>query len=632
ANVRIEVKLALGEPTALSPLGVSSAAQPALWTRAIPWSLAGLVAGALIAGLVVWNGVRPSPPAAQPLTKFVIPAVKLLREDNGYRLAISPDGRRIVFRTVQEGTNQFYMRSLDDVVATTIATFQERRFASAPFFSPDGEWLVFDDDGILKKVLLMGGSPIALCDVLGGVVGSWGSADTIFFSGNLEIGQANSLYRISAAGGRPELLATPNPDEGESGYFDPQILPGGRAVLFTVAIGGRNQVRVLSLERGEQRVLLEVGKQARYVETGHLVYGQAEPGALIKGTLMAVSFDLARLEVTGAPVPLLQGVRQTPQGVFDYAVSDNGTLVYVPGSGEGVEQSLVWVDRNGRTQPLAEIQRRLEEPRLSPDGTTLSVTVWNRELRNIWIYDLTREILTPFTTEGQNTRAIWSPDGKRLIFGSNPGPGGSKIFLAPIDGSVDPEQLTTGPGTHFPTSWSSDGLVAYVRAGGATGGSIGVLSLEGDQPSEQLIEAQYEERNGIFSPNGQWMAFTSSRSGQFEVYVRPYPGQGGMVPISIDGGLEPMWAPSGRELFYRNGTQMMVVPVQTEPTFKAEKPRLLFEGSYSYNFTTVTSNYDVTADGQKFVMVKDMAEQEEGQIHVVLNWFEELKRLAPVDR
>ena len=630
ANVRIEVKLALSEPTALSPLGASTTAQPALWTRAIPWSLAGLVAGALIAGFVVWSTVRPSPPRSQPLTKFVIPAIRPLRDDAGYRLAISPDGRRIVFRTLEAGTSQLYMRSLDDVLATAIATSQAT--TSAPFFSPDGEWLVFHDDGILKKVSLMGGSPIALCDVPGGsVTGSWGSEDTIFFSGTLEIGQASSLYRISAAGGAPELLATPNPDEEESEYRDPQILPGGRAVLFTVAIGDRDQVRVLSLETGEQRVLLEVGRHARYVDTGHLVYGQTELGTPIEGTLMAVPFDLARLEVTGAPVPILQRVRQIPQGLVDYAVSDNGTLIYVPGSGEGVEQSLVWVDRNGRTQPLANIQRRLEEPRLSPDGTTLSVTVWDGGTRNIWIYDLTRAILTPFTTEGQNARAIWSPDGKRLIFGSNLGTG-TNIFLAPTDGSVEPEQLTTGSITQFPTSWSSDGLVAFVIFGAGTQGYIGVLSLEGDQPSEHLIETRYQERNGIFSPNGRWMAFTSDRSGQAEVYVRPYPGQGGIVPVSIDGGLEPMWAPKGRELFYRNGTQMMVVPVQTEPTFKAEKPRLLFEGSYAYNFTTVTSNYDVTADGQRFVMVRDSEEQEEGQIHVVLNWFEELKRLVPVSR
>ncbi len=152
-----------------------------------------------------------------------------------------------------------------------------------------------------------------------------------------------------------------------------------------------------------------------------------------------------------------------------------------------------------------------------------------------------------------------------------------------------------------------------------------MLPLEGEREPETVVATQFDERYAVFSPNGRWLAFTSDRSGQTEVYVKPYPGQGGIVQISTDGGLEPVWARSGKELFYRTGDQMMVVPVQTDTTFKAEKPRLLFEGSYRYNFTSVTSDYDVTADGQQFVMVKE----ETSQINVVLNWFEELKRLVP---
>ncbi len=196
----------------------------------------------------------------------------------------------------------------------------------------------------------------------------------------------------------------------------------------------------------------------------------------------------------------------------------------------------------------------------------------------------------------------------------------------PIDGSAEAKQLTTGENTQLPTSWSPDGLVAYVEII-LPDGDIWVLPLEGERETETVLATQYDERNGVFSPNGRWLAFTSDRSGQTEVYVKPYPGQGGFVQISTDGGLEPVWARSGKELFYRTGDQMMVVSVQTDTTFKAEKPRLLFEGSYRYNYTGVTSNYDVTADGQQFVMVKE----ETSQIHVVLNWFEELKRLVPTN-
>jgi serine/threonine-protein kinase len=287
------------------------------------------------------------------------------------------------------------------------------------------------------------------------------------------------------------------------------------------------------------------------------------------------------------------------------------------------------VDRDGRTQRVTEIQRDFHEPRLSPDGTRLSVTVRDEtRRRNIWIYEIAREILSPFTVEGDNSRAIWSPDGQRLLFGSGRGEGGTaSIVWMPIDGSAETGQLTTSYTTGlFPTSWSPDGLVAYVELTGVRAADILVLPFEGEREPETVLGTPYNERNAVFSPDGRWMAFTSNRSGQAEVYVKSYPGQGGIVPISTDGGLEPVWARSGKELFYRTGDQMMVVPVQTDTAFKAEKPRLLFEGSYRDNFTGVTSNYDITADGQRFVMVKA---EGTGQINVVLNWFEELKRLVP---
>ena len=207
----------------------------------------------------------------------------------------------------------------------------------------------------------------------------------------------------------------------------------------------------------------------------------------------------------------------------------------------------------------------------------------------------------------------------------------------PVDGSSQAVQLRTSSNYLTPTSVSPDGLVAYVDLTyGPSRTDIWVQPLEGEREPEPVLATQYEERNAIFSPNGRWIALTSNRSGQTEVYVKPYPGQGGLVQISTDGGLEPMWARNGKELFYRNGEKMMVVPIETEPTFKAEKPRVLFEGSYLYGYTAMTSNYDVTADGQRFVMVTEAPstgslEDLRGQIHVVLNWSEELKRLVPTN-
>jgi len=425
------------------------------------------------------------------------------------------------------------------------------------------------------------------------------------------------LYRVSATGGEPEILAVLDA-ENEIAYRRPHILPGGKAVLFEIwRTRGLNAIAVLSLETGEKKILVEGGREAHYAPTGHLMYEASN-----SGTLMGVPFDLETLEVTGKAVPILEGVRAEYPEAVDYTFSSNGTLVYIAG-GDVERLNLVWVDRNGGTQPMVDIQRRFLDPRFSPDGKSLAVTILDGDTANIWIYEIERGILSPFTDGGWNYRAVWTPDAKRLIFASRLDD--MALHWMPVDGSAEAEPLTTKD-RRFPISVSRDGLVAYVTPGG----DIGVLPLEGERVPEPVLTSQYRETSPQFSPNGRWLAFSSNRSGQFEVYVKPYPGQGGIVPISTDGGLEPVWARNGEELFYRNGRKMMVVPVQMEPAFKAEKPELLFEGSYLYSITNLSTNYDVTPDGQRFVMVQG-AEVEQTQINVVLNWFEELKQVVPTN-
>ncbi|MDA2934472.1 serine/threonine-protein kinase [Acidobacteria bacterium AH-259-D05] len=315
-DVRIELQEVLAEPITPSLIGVGSVAQPPLWRRAIPWSVT-VVALAVVAG-AIWSLTRP---VSRPITRFLItpestvPLANVVSND----LAVSPDGSSIVYLASSGAGTQLYVRRLDEITATPIAG-TEGSFGQ-PFFSPDGKSVAFFTFDQLKRVSLLGGGAISVCNtVLGGVSGSWGPDDMIVFSD-----ASYSLYRVSVAGGEPQILAVPDQEKGEIYYRHPEILPGGKAVLFTVWGNGAFQTRVLSLETGDQKIVIEGGRQAHYLPTGYLVYERA-------GNLTTVPFDLERLEISGNAVPVLEGVRQY-NFAADYALSTNGTLVYLSGTG-----------------------------------------------------------------------------------------------------------------------------------------------------------------------------------------------------------------------------------------------------------------------------------------------------------
>jgi len=398
-------------------------------------------------------------------------------------------------------------------------------------------------------------------------------------------------------------------------------------MLFAVMQQGVNyKIAVLSLDTGEQKTVIENGRQPHYLPTGHLVYELTQTG-----TLMAVPFDVERLELSGNPVPVFEGVRSAPgQGTADYSISDDGTLIYASGGVTGgQETALVWVDRKGATQLVTERQRDYRGPQFSSDGRRLALTIGQIGVSDLWIYDINNGILTPFTfAESGSDSARWSPDGKRLAFTSGR-EGVADIYWKPSDGSGEVEKLFASEYHKILSSWSPQGVLAFTEVVNAR--DIRLLALEGERKPMEFLATRFNERNPVFSPDGRRIALTSNQSGQDEIYVKSYADQGGTIQISIDGGREPVWAPDGKELFYRNGDQMMVVSVVTAPTFQAQTPRLLFEGSYRYDPESLTSNYDISPDGQRFVMVKETEDQEAGQINVVLNWFEELKRLVPTN-
>ena len=624
-HARIQIKKALRKPVAAPPAD-AALAQPAQQR----WALGvALVLGAVVAGLAFWLLVQPSS-ADQPVHQFAVAPSPTAPLQNRFpnELAISPDGMHIVYTARTGSTTQLQLRSLDNVLVTPINGTEG---AQHPFFSPDGRYLAFFAAGKLKRVPLTGGSPLTLCDASGNVAhGNWGAEDTIVFSAVTEAG--TSLLQISASGGEPRIVATPHLDRGEAGYYDPQILPGGKTVLFGIFDGATNQAAVVSLETGEQKILLD-GYQAHYLPTEHLVY------AGTGGTLMAVPFDLGRLEITGDPTPVLQGVRFNTPGYYDYAISDNGTLVHVPGGGQSLHQhSLVWVDRQGTETLMTEEKRDFSAPRISPDGRWVAVNTRDESnARQIWIYDVEADSLNRLTFEDENSgSSTWSPDSKWLAFHSGR-TGARGMSKQPIDRSSPQERLTPNAlNRQNPSSWSSDGQLLAFNENPRPSFDIGILPMEGEGKPQYIITSPANECCAKFSPDIKWLAYVSDESGRDQVYVRPYPEPDvkWLISDEKEGGAEPVWSPDGTELFYRNADKVLVVSIQTtDQMLNAGKPRLLFEGPYVSHSTPPGYQYcDISPDGKKFLMMKEEeTAQDQSQIHVILNWFEELKRLVPTN-
>ena len=425
---------------------------------------------------------------------------------------------------------------------------------------------------------------------------------------------------VPDSGGTPQTLTRLN--KGEGGHGWPELLPGGTAVLFTNFVPPSAQIAVYSMKTGDRRDLVQ-GAYARYARSGHLIYVQA-------GTLMAVPFDAERLQLTGVPVPVVENVFQAAGGAAQYSISTTGTLVYVSGSAGAIQRKLVWVTRNGMEQPLTAPPLAYGYPRLSPDGRRVAVELDNQ----IWLYDLSRDTLTRFTFEGRTNQSPgWTPDGKHIAFRSNT-QGPSNLFWQLADGSGGLERLTTSDRVQNLTSWSGDGqLLAFFEPGVATQRDIWVLRMN-DRKVQSFLQTPFNEGGASFSPDGKWLAYVSNESGRPEIYVQPYPGPGGKWQISTESGTEPLWNRNGRELLYRSGNKMMAVQVETQPSFSASKPTMLFEREYAASqFPATGIAYDVSSDGQRFLMVKEIEQSSAaGQINVVLNWFEELKRRVPTGK
>jgi serine/threonine-protein kinase len=582
-----------------------------LWRRTLPWIL--VILGGTAALLV---SLRGPPTVEQPLRHLSIPTEPLaLTSSGGGVLALSRDGTLLVYVGEKDGGQQLFLRSMDSRDTVPLAGTEEARH---PFFSPDSNWVGFFANGELKKVSVKGGTPLTLCEADGIEGASWEEGQIIFGTGG-----GRSFFLVPDGGGTPQPVGEVQIEEGEWWHTLPELLPAGKAVIFTTldSSAGSPRIVIQSLDTAERRVLIEGAGGARYSPTSHLVYPQGE-------SLLAVPFDLEELELSGSPVPILEGVLNDLRSRAQFRLSHQGSLVYVPTVNLTPERVLVWVDRKGEEDPIRTFDERFIGPRISPDGNR--VALWMLERNQIWIYEMARGIVTPLTLEGQNGWPIWSTDGGRVAFNRF----GSGIFSIPVDGSAAAEQLSQSEIPQVPYYWSPDGQALIFQQGRGSGvGSVWVLPLEGDREPWPFADAAHTEIHPTLSPDGRWLAYASNESGRMQVTVKAFPGPGPRFQISTEGGWEPVWAPNGREIFYRNNesNQMMVVAIVTEPELDVSEPQILFEGPYRGG-VPYGRNYDLTPDGRRFLMVKDGEPPPPSeQINVVFNWLEELKRLAPED-
>ena len=636
-TARLDIKDALSVP-ADEPLREPA---PSWRHRLLPIALAVFVT-ALLAGYGGWTVARPAPGPASPVTRSLLAVHPFGQATPGAAqdaranlrpsrsaIALSPDGRILVFQATGEKGVQLYQRRLEELQATAIPGTQG---ADSPFFSPDGTSIGFQAAGELRRVPISGGPPSRICalprDGAPGVVGaSWGDGDVIVFA-------TAGLWRVSARGGQPEAVTTPAADE--FGHRLPHVLPGGELVLYTVAREvmrwDNAQIAIRSITNGEEKVLLEDAADGRYVP-GYLVFVRS-------GALMAAPFDLGTRRV-GGPVTLVEDVMQAANmprpsddsGAGQFAVA-GGALVYASGGVTPQPQSeLVWVDRVGKVEPLGFSGRDYVFPRLSPDGTRL--TFFNSYAnRRIWMYDFARRTppmpLTP--PEERAAWAIWMDD-ERIVFSSAIGGGGLILSTRRVTDNGRSEPLTTGGKGTRPASWSA----AHKTLLSVQDGGISALDMTLSDRRERVVvqDPRVSVGDPAFSPDGRWVAYTSTDSGREEVYVQPYPGPGKRVTVSTDGGRAPVWRRDGSEFFYTmtdrtgNVVTMMAMSVSAATGLPIGPARELFSGRFRP--AGWLQNYDVTANGQRFLMVQTLDPRPEPQTELVLvqNWFEELKARVP---
>jgi Tol biopolymer transport system component len=548
------------------------------------------------------------------------------------RVAISPDGNYLACNVRRESSNALLVRPLSELNFKPVQGVG----GAVPFFSPDGRWLGFIDaagSALLRKVALSGGAPVNVCSTFNASFSgaTWAEDGTIFFVPDTPAG----IARVSAAGGEPQEAVKIDFEKGERLHKFPHALPGAKGIVFTMATSDSESfdqanIAAFSIGNGQRRTLVEGGTCPCYSPSGYLIYARS-------GNLLAVRFDPSRLEVTGQPFTVLEGVMMSRNtGVAHFEVSMSGDLAFIPGKADGGARNLFWVDRSGKAEKLPLPPRSYLHPRISPDVRKLAIEIEGSN-HDVYIYDFASGVLSNITTDGVSHWPVWSPDGRNIGYRSGQ-MGRFRLWQVAADRSRAAERVPAEGFSQNAESYSPDGrAIAYTVTTPGKPSKIAIVTLASGEKARPLDDTKYAQGSPKFSPDGRWLAYCSNESGKAEVYVQAFPGPGAKIQVSNSGGTDPVWRRTGGELFYRNGDSIMAVPVSIAPTFSAGRPHELWKGHYSHGMSSscgapglTSSNYDVSADGQHFLMIKDDDQDSSTakQIVLVQGWADEVTRLA----
>jgi serine/threonine-protein kinase len=574
----------------------------------LAWLLAGALAlSTAFLGFLLTRETQQSAPADRVSLRLQLrlPKEEILATSYSGPFAVSPDGMKFAYTVVSGATSKLRVRSMDTGESIEVPGTEG---AAAPFFSPDSKWIAFSAARKLKKVSLAGGAPIIIADAPDPRGGVWSVDGKIYFVPNTY----SAVSAVSSDGGTVKVITQLRSSEGEQQHRWPEVLPDGKAILFTAGFGGEwDDAKIIAqrLDTGERKVLINGGTYPRYLPTGHLVYARA-------GSLYAVPLNATSLSVIGQPVEIAKHVQISLAGYSFATFSAGGFLVSASTEVASSDLALSWIDRAGKAEPIPAGRNEYYGPAISPDGGRVAIGVVN----STFILDLSRNVMTKLTSEARTNTPIWTSDGKKVLYGCEKGKF-YQIYSKAADDSGVETLLFPAETQELPTHVSHDGnrLLFYkYYPGGETEMRVSKLTSLPNEDSILLLRAP-SLNYGQFSPDDRWVAYTSSESGQSELYVRPAGGEDRKWQVSTEGGTNPLWSPGSREILYVCGTKVMAVPYQAGESFSPGVPKVLFENH-------LISSMDINPKGDRFFAVENPRFGTETTLDVTTNWFSEIRR------